>query len=110
LKASGANAEFFNLRDKGITGNSHFAMLETNRKEIFDVLKGWIESKVAKLTSTQGAAALTRRCTCIHLPAIEDRRARLRVDAIRDEVAVPLELEALSRQCLARGRVRAGPG
>lgn len=46
LKASGANAEFFNLREKGINGNSHFAMLETNRKEIFDVLKGWIESKV----------------------------------------------------------------
>ena len=46
LKQSGAAAEFLSLKDRGITGNSHFAMVETNRKEIFEVLRGWIESKL----------------------------------------------------------------
>ena len=35
-----------NLKDKGITGNGHFAMVETNRKEVFEVIRWWIESKV----------------------------------------------------------------
>ncbi len=46
LVASGAVAEHINLKDKGITGNGHFAMVETNRKEVFEVVRGWIESKL----------------------------------------------------------------
>ena len=46
LNQSGAQAEHINLKDKGITGNGHFAMVETNRKEVFEVIRGWIESKV----------------------------------------------------------------
>ena len=45
LKASGANAEHLELKARGITGNGHFAMVETNRKEVFEVIRGWIESK-----------------------------------------------------------------
>jgi len=46
LNASGAKAEHIALKDRGITGNGHFAMFETNRKQVFDVIRGWIESKV----------------------------------------------------------------
>ncbi|MGE3404723.1 MAG: alpha/beta fold hydrolase [Vicinamibacterales bacterium] len=46
LKQSGAAAEYLNLRDRGIRGNSHFAMVESNRKEVFDVFRGWVEEKV----------------------------------------------------------------
>jgi pimeloyl-ACP methyl ester carboxylesterase len=46
LNASGAAAEHIALKDRGITGNGHFAMFETNRKQVFDVIRGWIESKV----------------------------------------------------------------
>jgi pimeloyl-ACP methyl ester carboxylesterase len=46
LKQAGCDAEDFQLKDKGITGNGHFMMLETNRKQVFDALRGWIESKI----------------------------------------------------------------
>jgi pimeloyl-ACP methyl ester carboxylesterase len=56
LKQTGANAEYLNLRDRGIRGNSHFALVETNRKAIFEVLRGWIESKIpARATTTARA-------------------------------------------------------
>jgi pimeloyl-ACP methyl ester carboxylesterase len=42
LQQSGASAEYLSLKDRGISGNSHFAMVESNRKEIFEVLRGWI--------------------------------------------------------------------
>jgi pimeloyl-ACP methyl ester carboxylesterase len=45
LRQSGAAAEHLNLKDRGILGNGHFAMLETNRKQVFDVVRTWIESK-----------------------------------------------------------------
>jgi pimeloyl-ACP methyl ester carboxylesterase len=46
LVKSGALAEHINLaKDRGITGNAHFAMFETDRKEVFEVIRGWIESK-----------------------------------------------------------------
>jgi pimeloyl-ACP methyl ester carboxylesterase len=45
LNQSGARGEHVNLKDRGITGNGHFAMVETNRKEVFEVVRGWIESK-----------------------------------------------------------------
>jgi pimeloyl-ACP methyl ester carboxylesterase len=47
LVKSGARAEHINLKDRGILGNGHFAMIETNRKDVFDVIRGWIESNVA---------------------------------------------------------------
>ncbi|MBI4265792.1 MAG: alpha/beta fold hydrolase [Acidobacteria bacterium] len=46
LRQSGALAEHITLKDRGITGNGHFAMVETNRKEVFEVIRGWIESKL----------------------------------------------------------------
>jgi pimeloyl-ACP methyl ester carboxylesterase len=46
LQQSGAAAEYLSLKDRGITGNSHFAMVESNRKEVFEVLRGWIETKL----------------------------------------------------------------
>ncbi len=66
LKQSGAAAEYLALKDRGITGNGHFAMVETNRKEIFEVLRGWIESKLpAAETRPLGcrASGLARRAT-----------------------------------------------
>ena len=56
LKQSGAAAEYVNLKDRGITGNSHFAMVETNRKEIFEVLRSWIESEAARARKHDRAA------------------------------------------------------
>jgi hypothetical protein len=46
LRQAGAPAEHLNLRDRGITGNGHFAMIETNRQEVFEVIRGWIEQTV----------------------------------------------------------------
>ena len=46
LKQSGARAELINLKDRGIHGNSHFAMFENNRRQVFDVIRGWIETNV----------------------------------------------------------------
>src|SRR5256885_439583 len=46
LKQAGVDAEAFNLKDKGVLGNGHFMMLETNRRQVFDLLKGWVETKV----------------------------------------------------------------
>ena len=51
LNQSGAVAEHIALKEKGITGNGHFAMVETNRKQVFDVIRGWIDSKVPPTTS-----------------------------------------------------------
>jgi hypothetical protein len=45
LKKAGCDAEDFQLRDKGILGNGHFMMLENNRKQVFEAIRGWIESK-----------------------------------------------------------------
>jgi pimeloyl-ACP methyl ester carboxylesterase len=52
LVKSGARAEHINLGDRGVLGNGHFAMIETNRKEVFAVVHGWIESKVPPGTAT----------------------------------------------------------
>jgi len=56
LKRSGAVAEHIALKDRGITGNGHFAMVETNRKEVFEVIRGWIESKVPATGPVASAA------------------------------------------------------
>jgi pimeloyl-ACP methyl ester carboxylesterase len=46
LTQSGAKAELINLKDRGILGNSHFAMFENNRRQVFEVIRGWIEKSV----------------------------------------------------------------
>jgi pimeloyl-ACP methyl ester carboxylesterase len=46
LKQAGCDCEALNLKDKGILGNGHFMMLETNRKQVFEVIRGWVETKV----------------------------------------------------------------
>jgi hypothetical protein len=46
LTASGARAELINLKDRNILGNSHFAMFENNRRQVLDVIRGWIEEHV----------------------------------------------------------------
>jgi hypothetical protein len=46
LKQAGCSAEDVQLKDRGILGNGHFMMLETNRRQVFDVIRGWIETKV----------------------------------------------------------------
>ena len=40
----------FNLKDKGILGNGHFMMLENNRKQVFDAIRGWLEQKIPART------------------------------------------------------------
>jgi pimeloyl-ACP methyl ester carboxylesterase len=52
LTQSGAKAEVINLKDRGILGNSHFAMFENNRRQVFDVIRTWIEQRVPGGTST----------------------------------------------------------
>jgi hypothetical protein len=46
LVASGARAEHVFLKDRGLRGNGHMAMLENNRKAINDFLRSWIEQRV----------------------------------------------------------------
>ena len=45
LKQAGCDAELLSLKDKGILGNGHFMMLENNRRQVFDAIRGWIEQK-----------------------------------------------------------------
>jgi len=52
LNQSGAKAEVINLKDRGVLGNSHFAMFENNRRQVFDVIRTWIEQRVPGGTST----------------------------------------------------------
>jgi pimeloyl-ACP methyl ester carboxylesterase len=42
LNASGARAEHIAFADRGIRGNGHFAMVETNRKEVWALIEGWV--------------------------------------------------------------------
>jgi hypothetical protein len=34
------------LKDLGVLGNGHFMMIENNRRQVFDVIRGWIEKNV----------------------------------------------------------------
>jgi pimeloyl-ACP methyl ester carboxylesterase len=52
LLQSGAKAEVIDLKDRRILGNSHFAMFENNRRQVFEVIKGWIEQQVPAGAST----------------------------------------------------------
>ena len=55
LKQAGCDATDFSLKDKGILGNGHFMMLETNRKQVFEAINAWIQTKVPA-----GAAAFRK--------------------------------------------------
>jgi pimeloyl-ACP methyl ester carboxylesterase len=55
LLQSGARAEVIDLKERGIHGNSHFAMFENNRRQVFDVIKGWIDQHVPGGTSSSTA-------------------------------------------------------
>ncbi len=55
LKQAGCDAEVMNLKDKGILGNGHFAMLENNRRQVFDAIRGWIEQKLPGGATATGA-------------------------------------------------------
>jgi alpha-beta hydrolase superfamily lysophospholipase len=46
LKEAGCNVEAVNLKDKGVAGNGHFMMFENNRKQVFDTINAWLESKI----------------------------------------------------------------
>jgi pimeloyl-ACP methyl ester carboxylesterase len=46
LKQAGCDAEELQLKDKGILGNGHFMMLETNNRQVFDVIREWVEAKL----------------------------------------------------------------
>ena len=55
MTASGARAELIDLKERGILGNSHFAMFENNRRQVFEVIKGWMEKVAPPATSTARA-------------------------------------------------------
>jgi pimeloyl-ACP methyl ester carboxylesterase len=46
LKQAGCDAEHVALKDKGIRGNGHFMMIENNRKQVFEAIRTWVETKV----------------------------------------------------------------
>ena len=46
LKQAGCDAETLSLKDRNILGNGHFMMIESNRRQVFDAVRGWIEQKV----------------------------------------------------------------
>lgn len=46
LQQAGVDAEFVRLEDKGLRGNGHLLMLETNSLEIAAFVDGWLTAKV----------------------------------------------------------------
>ena len=48
LKQAGCDATDLSLKAKGVLGNGHFMMLETNRKQVFDTINAWIQTKIPK--------------------------------------------------------------
>ena len=46
LAEAGCDADDLQLKDRGVLGNGHFMMMENNRRQVFDVIRGWIEQKV----------------------------------------------------------------
>ena len=45
IKAAGGSAEWINLPDIGIKGNSHMLMQDKNNAEIADVIQKWLAGK-----------------------------------------------------------------
>jgi pimeloyl-ACP methyl ester carboxylesterase len=46
LKQAGCKADDLQLKDLGVSGNGHFMMIETNRKQVFGLIQNWIERSV----------------------------------------------------------------
>jgi hypothetical protein len=46
LKQTGCTVDNVDFKARGILGNGHFMMFETNRRQAFDVIRGWIEEKI----------------------------------------------------------------
>jgi pimeloyl-ACP methyl ester carboxylesterase len=46
LRDGGCQADDVSLAAKGVFGNGHLMMLERNRRQVFDVIRGWIEQRV----------------------------------------------------------------
>ena len=46
LKQAGCKADDLQLKNLGVSGNGHFMMLETNRKQVFGLIQNWIERNV----------------------------------------------------------------
>jgi len=47
LKQVGCSAEMVRLRDHGILGNGNLMLLEKNNHEVFEVIRAWLDRKVA---------------------------------------------------------------
>jgi pimeloyl-ACP methyl ester carboxylesterase len=50
LRQAGCTPEDVQLKDHGVHGNGHFMMLETNRKQVFDLIEAWLGHNVASKT------------------------------------------------------------
>jgi len=46
LKQAGCKADDLQLKNLGVSGNGHFMMLETNRRQVFGLIQNWIERRV----------------------------------------------------------------
>ena len=46
LKQAGCDAEDLQLKDRGILGNGHFMMIENNRRQVFEVIRDWVEKRL----------------------------------------------------------------
>ena len=46
LKQAGCRAELIRLRDLGIHGNGNLMLMETNNRQVFDIVQGWFEKNV----------------------------------------------------------------
>jgi pimeloyl-ACP methyl ester carboxylesterase len=46
LKQAGCQADDMQLKNLGVSGNGHFMMLETNRKQVFGLIHNWIDRNV----------------------------------------------------------------
>jgi pimeloyl-ACP methyl ester carboxylesterase len=44
--ASGARAEHLYLKDRGLRGNSHFAMFERNSRQVWEVFDSWLRQRI----------------------------------------------------------------
>jgi pimeloyl-ACP methyl ester carboxylesterase len=45
FRKGGVAADDLQLKNAGLHGNGHFMMLENNRRQVFDVIRGWVEKK-----------------------------------------------------------------
>jgi pimeloyl-ACP methyl ester carboxylesterase len=56
LQQAGAPAEYLNLKDHGILGNGHFAMLDTNNLEALQPILRWVDARASTASKARGRA------------------------------------------------------